>query len=120
MLHKDIKYFHMREEMIDNLRTFIDNPKMTCDKIYDDIDIAIHFFYDDTLLAEEPSKLVGYIIFESELYFLKRFVEKLDDVANLYKEYSREVSDLFRREEWISACIAAQNLLTEMNKIEKH
>jgi hypothetical protein len=76
-----IKFIEMREELIETLRALSDKKYQQSAWVrqefpkgieYDNFDLAVHFLFDDTCLAENPEDLIGYCLVnkqEAQLVF---------------------------------------------------
>jgi hypothetical protein len=99
----------MRDELIEYIRSLADRDYQESawakkvpirDGVYDCMDYAIHFIYDDTCLAENPSKALGWFIKnEEELDAIKRLVSSLDFI---FEKYGTKLKDesYIKLKEW--------------------
>lgn len=89
-----IKYIEMREELISHVSALSDkkyqenswvNAVSNSGIVHDEMDYAIHFIYDDTCLAEDPSKAIGwFLVDESEASASRNLVSALNIVFDKY------------------------------------
>ncbi|NJO17541.1 MAG: hypothetical protein HC877_17930 [Thioploca sp.] len=84
-----IRFPHLRQELIETLQTLADSEyqqqawveRNVPKGMEDSFDIAIHFLYDDTHLADNPEITVGLILEKSEeVPLIKALIEALDHV----------------------------------------
>ena len=95
------KFIEMREELIETLRALSDKKYQESAWVrgefpegieYDDFDLAVHFLFDDTCLAERPEDLIGYcLIDKQEAQLVHAVTESIDQVLS---ELGNETSDL--------------------------
>ena len=113
----ELKYPNMRGELLEYLQGLSDtayqiekwgqyNPK---GKIkFDCLDLAIHFFFDDTILGEAPEKAIGiFLLNNCEADAVRDVVRKLDFVL---KKYGMDEEDSFyiQTDEWRSVVDASK------------
>ncbi|MEZ2303003.1 MAG: hypothetical protein ACBR13_14675 [Microcoleus sp.] len=118
-----VKYPKMREELLETLRNLADRDYQ--DQVwvkrdyplgikYDCFDEAVHFLYDDTVLAENPDAAIGVIIEnEKEARFMEAVCQAIDLVFDvLGTEASDE--DYIKSSEWTGVVEAASQALQVM------
>ena len=118
-----VKYPKMREELLETLRSLADieyQHKVWVDSDYppgiegDCFDEAVHFLYDDTVLAENPDAAIGVIIEdEKEARLMEAVCQAIDLVL---EALGTEVSDeeYIKSSEWTSVVEAASRALQVM------
>lgn len=89
-----IKYAKMREEFIGHVNALSDkqyqenswvNSVTNEDVIHDEMDYAIHFIYDDTCLADDPMRAIGwFLVDESEANCSRELIAALNTVFDKY------------------------------------
>ncbi|MEZ2247530.1 hypothetical protein [Microcoleus sp.] len=118
-----VKYPKMREELLETLRNLADRDYQ--DQVwvkrdyplgikYDCFDEAVHFLYDDTVLAENPDAAIGVIIEnEKEARFMEAVCQAIDLV---FEALGTEVSDeeYIKSSEWTGVVEAASKALQAM------
>ncbi|NQE36888.1 SCO4402 family protein [Microcoleus asticus] len=118
-----VKYPKMREELLETLRSLADReyqhkawlesdypPGIECDSF----DEAVHFLYDDTVLAENPNAAIGVIIEdEKEARLISAVCQAIDLV---FEALGTGVSDeeYIKSSEWTSVVEAASRALQWM------
>ncbi|NJK73405.1 MAG: hypothetical protein HC849_05400 [Oscillatoriales cyanobacterium RU_3_3] len=118
-----VKYPKMREELLETLRSLADReyqhkvwlegdypPGIECDSF----DEAVHFLYDDTVLAENPDAAIGVIIEdEKEASLMSAVCQAIDLV---FEVLGTEVSDeeYIKSAEWTMVVEAALKALQVM------
>lgn len=118
-----VKYPKMREELLETLRSLADRdyqhkvwlendypPGIECDS-FDD---AVHFLYDDTVLAENPDLAIGVIIEdEKEARLMSAVCQAIDLV---FEALGTGVSDeeYIKSSEWTRVVEAASKALQAM------
>ncbi|MDI6836300.1 MAG: hypothetical protein QMD99_11385 [Rhizobiaceae bacterium] len=116
---KNIKFPWMRAQLISFIRGLSDfNYQKRNWQIYrpdqeryDELDYTIHFFYDDTSLAADPSSLIGDILCDDrEVLEMRSIVSAIDLV---FEKYGLELKDAeyLAKPEWIRVVEAASNAL---------
>lgn len=104
----ELKFPTMREELLSYIRglsdvdyqyrAWVERPSSVHG--YDELDYTIHFFYDDTGLAENPYAWVGLVLrSRDEANCIKSLVSAIDVV---FDKYGVELSDqeYLDKEEW--------------------
>ena len=118
-----VKYPKMREELLETLRSLADRDYQ--DQVwvkrdyplgikYDSFDEAVHFLYDDTVLAENPDSAIGVIIEdEKEARLMEAVCQAIDLV---FEALGTEASDeeYIKCYEWTSVVEAALRALQAM------
>lgn len=118
-----VKYPKMREELLETLRNLADREYQ--DQVwvkrdyplgikYDCFDEAVHFLYDDTVLAENPDAAIGVIIEnEKEASLIESVCQAIDLV---FEALGTEVSDeeYIKSAEWTRVVEAALRALQVM------
>ncbi|MEZ2320937.1 MAG: hypothetical protein ACBR15_18250 [Microcoleus sp.] len=118
-----VKYPKMREELLETLRNLADRDYQ--DQVwvkrdyplgikYDCFDEAVHFLYDDTVLAENPYSAIGVIIEnEKEARLISAVCQAIDLV---FEALGTEVSDeeYITSSEWTRVVEAASQALQVM------
>ena len=118
-----VKYPKMREELLETLRSLADReyqhkvwiendypPGIECDSF----DEAVHFLYDDTVLAENPDAAIGVILEdEKEARLISAVCQAID---LLFEVLGTGVSDeeYIKCYEWTSVVKAAFRALQAM------
>ena len=118
-----VKYPKMREELLETLRSLAEReyqhkvwlegdypPGIECDSF----DEAVHFLYDDTVLAENPDAAIGVIIEnEKEARSIAAVCQAIDSV---FEVLGTEASDgeYITSPEWTSVVEAASKALQAM------
>ena len=118
-----VKYPKMREELLETLRSLADReyqhkawvendypPGIQCDSF----DEAVHFLYDDTVLAENPDAAIGVIIEnEKEARLISAVCQAIDLV---FEALGTGVSDeeYIKSSEWTGVVEAALIALQAM------
>jgi hypothetical protein len=87
-----MKFPEQRQELIETLQALSDRnyqesvwlKKEYSDRvIYDCLDYVIHFLFDDTSLADEPEKLIGYILAnQEEVELIREVIKALDKLLS--------------------------------------
>lgn len=75
---------------------------------HDELDYSIHFLYDDTCLAKDPSSLIGIVLKGlDEVDAIKELIDKLEIV---FEKYGTNLSDeeYINKEEWEEVIGAAR------------
>ncbi|MCC3570521.1 MAG: hypothetical protein JGK30_00200 [Microcoleus sp. PH2017_40_RAT_O_B] len=118
-----VKYPKMREELLETLRSLADREyqhKAWLESDYppgiesDSFDEAVHFLYDDTVLAENPDAAIGVIIEdEKEARLMEAVCQAIDLV---FEALGTEVSDedYIKSSEWTGVVEAASKALQLM------
>lgn len=118
-----VKYPKMREELLETLRNLADRDYQ--DQVwvkrdyplgikYDCFDEAVHFLYDDTVLAENPDAAIGVIIEdEKEARLMEAVCQAIDLV---FEALGTGVSDeeYIKSAEWTGVVEAASKALRVM------
>lgn len=113
-----MKYPEMRHELIDHLQALSDinyqrdvwsgqyqHPEIE----HDELDYAVHFLFDDTCLAENPSKAIGWFLNnEKEAQTVKDLVTALEEVFHIYGT-NLDDADYIEKPEWSKVLQAAYN-----------
>jgi hypothetical protein len=118
-----VQYPKMREELLETLRSLSDREYQHKAWLegdyppgieYDSFDEAVHFLYDNTVLAENPDAAIGVIIEnEKEARSIAAVCQAIDLVFDvLGTEASDE--DYINSSEWISVVEAASKALQAM------
>lgn len=118
-----VQYPKMREELLETLRSLSDREYQHKAGLegdyppgieYDSFDEAVHFLYDDTVLAENPDAAIGVIIEnENEARSIAAVCQAIDLVFDvLGTEASDE--DYINSSGWISVVEAASKALQAM------
>lgn len=118
-----VQYPKMREELLETLRSLSDREYQHKAWLesdyppaieYDSFDEAVHFLYDDTVLAENPDAAIGVIIEnEKEARLMSAVCQAIDLVLEvLGTEASDE--DYINSSGWISVVEAASKALQAM------
>lgn len=122
-----IRFPHLRPELIDTLQTLADPEyqqqawveQNVPPGIEDSFDIAIHFLYDDTHLADNPEATVGLILEKSEEVFLiKGLIKALDQV---FETLGLEATDeeYINCPQWEQVLRTAKAALSVINKNQR-
>ncbi len=118
-----VQYPKMREELLETLRSLADREyqhKVGLKRDYplgikyDSFDEAVHFLYDDTVLAENPDAAIGVIIEdEKEARLMSAVCQAIDLV---FEALGTGVSDeeYIKSSEWTSVVEAALRALQAM------
>lgn len=118
-----VKYPKMREELLETLRSLADREyqhKVWLERDYppgiecDSFDEAVHFLYDDTVLAENPDAAIGVIIEdEKEARLMSAVCQAIDLV---FEVLGTGVSDeeYIKSSEWNGVVEAAFRALQVM------
>ncbi|MEG4166820.1 MULTISPECIES: SCO4402 family protein [unclassified Microcoleus] len=118
-----VKYPKMREELLETLRSLADREyqhKVWLKNDYpagiecDSFDEAVHFLYDDTVLAENPDAAIGVIIEdEKEARLISAVCQAIDLV---FEALGTGVPDeeYIKSSEWTSVVEAASRALQAM------
>ncbi len=83
---------------------------------YDDLNLAIHFFFDDTPLATNADAAIGVFLYDqAEAALVSQVVRELDA---LFDEYGTNLSDAeyIAKPEWQSVLASAKYALSEIVK----
>ena len=115
-----IKFPSMREELIDYL-TGLSNKKYQEDCWVrkrcpvgienDELDYAVHFFFDDTQLSEDPESMIGYCLNnEREAKAIGLVCNKLEQVFNKYGD-DKSDKEYISYPEWECVIEAAKKAL---------
>jgi len=101
-----LKYPNMRAELVEYIDALVDNSsqkesqKKTGGSIYGDMDHVVHFLYDDTCLAENPSKALGWFIKnEEEIEAINKLIASFELVFEKYGTKSEDEAYL-KTKEW--------------------
>lgn len=118
-----VKYLKMREELLETLRSLADREyqhKVWVENDYplgiecDSFDEAVHFLYDDTVLAENPDAAIGVILEdEKEARLMSAVCQAIDLV---FEALGTGVSDeeYIKSSEWTKVVDAASKALQVM------
>lgn len=112
-----LNYPDMRGELIDYLHALSDREYQRQAWVlgnrpgggYDELNYAIHFLYDDTDLAKDPSSLIGWILTgENEANAITSLIRALDTV---FDKYGTDLSDeeYLDKTEWGTVLNMAKN-----------
>ncbi len=80
-------------------------------KEYDELDYTVHFLYDDTDLANDPSSTVGYYLYDDdEVQAIRSIVSAIEVV---FERYGLELTDAeyIEKPEWMQVVEAASKAL---------
>ena len=116
----DLKYPKMREELIGHLLALSDvdyqhrvwvlgGADEKTGTIHDEFDYAVHFFYDDSLLAREPDLTVGWILRDqAEVVKISKLIESMELI---FQKYGTKLSDreYIELPEWGAVVAAAKD-----------
>jgi hypothetical protein len=117
----ELRYPEMRRELVSYIKSLADkqyqqgvwlNGDLHPDIVHDELDYAIHFLYDDTILAKDPYALIGWILLsKEEAEAITRLIENLD---LLFDKYGTELEDrdYLRKNEWLDVLQAAKSAET--------
>lgn len=75
---------------------------------HDELDYSIHFLYDDTCLAKNPSSLIGIVLKDqAEVDAIK---DLIDELENVFEKYGTNLSDeeYINKKEWDRVILAAR------------
>lgn len=85
-----MKFPEQRQELIDTLQVLSDKKYQELawirgeypdGVVYDCLDYSVHFLFDDTSLADEPEKLIGYILAnQKEVELIRGVTAALDKI----------------------------------------
>jgi len=111
-----MKYPNMRAELVEYLQFLSEDPvsreKTEMDDCY--FDYAIHFLFDDTLIARDSQECVGiFLINKYEANTIFAVAEKLDEIFNKYGT-RLHLYDYYGFPEWVEViekCKSALSLL---------
>ena len=118
-----VKYPKMREELLETLRSLADREYQHKAWVendypsgieYESFDEAVHFLYDDTVLAENPDAAIGVIIEdEKEARLMSAVCQAIELV---FEALGTGVSDeeYIKSSEWTSVVEAASRALQAM------
>ena len=94
MVLAEMKYPEMRMELIGHLQALSDinyqrdvwgDHKQCTGVKHDELDYAVHFFFDDTCLSENPAAAIGWFLKdEGEAAAIKVLVAALERVFDIY------------------------------------
>jgi len=113
-----LKYPMMRAELIEHLNALADIDYQRRVWVlggsegqikHDEFDYAVHFLYDDTNLAHEPTSMIGEILIGSEeAVKISKLIEKLELI---FVQYGTELSDAdyIQLPEWADVLDAAKD-----------
>jgi hypothetical protein len=115
----EIKFPWMRAQLLDFLKGLSDyfyqkeNWQVFREgvKEYDELDYTIHFLYDDTDLASDPSSTVGYYLYDdNEVQAIRSIVSAIEVV---FEKYGLELTDAeyIEKPEWMQVVKAASKAL---------
>lgn len=104
----ELKYPQMRDELIDYLHALADKGYQYLAWVedkrpqggHDELDYTIHFLYDDTDLANDPSSLISWILRgDEEAYAISVLIEAID---YLFEQYGTDLKDkeYLEKHEW--------------------
>lgn len=118
-----VQYPKMREELLETLRSLSDREYQHKAWLesdyppgieYDSFDEAVHFLYDDTVLAENPDAAIGVIIEnEKEARSIAAVCQAIDLVFEVLGTESSD-EDYINSSEWTSVVEAASKALQAM------
>jgi len=116
MVFSEIKYPGMRAELIEYLQALSDAKYQRIAWVehslgggkYDELDLAIHFIYDDTNLSNNPDFDIGTILVnKNESDSIKQLVKEMDV---LFERYGLTLSDeeYIGKPEWENVILKAK------------
>jgi len=117
MERAEVKYPSMRAELVEYLRGLSDRDYQQSAWVehnypppvkYDDLDMAIHFLFDDTNLSDDAEDSIGWFLYdESEAGLVSAVTRALDAV---FDKYGLGESDEFyiHTKEWDAVLTAAR------------
>jgi hypothetical protein len=109
---KSLRFPWVRTELIDHLRYLI-APKSYADKDphFTGVDYAMHFILDDSVLGEDPSSSIGYVLRSNEE--AQSVAQLADAMVKLLDRYGKHAEDraLASSPEWASVAKASKSLL---------
>jgi hypothetical protein len=86
--------------------------------VHDEMDYAIHFFYDDTKLASNPRETIGWFLLnEDEADLITKLVAAIDRIFLIYGMDLSD-NDYISAPEWADVLVAAQNAKSKILPIE--
>lgn len=120
----ELAYPSMRLELISYLEVLSDREYQNQSWVegnrpnggYDELDYSIHFLYDDTCLAKNPTSLIGVILInKKEVGAIKGLIDELE---NIFEKYGTDLSDeeYINKTEWervIQAARVAKEIIKE-------
>lgn len=118
MERAEMKYPHMREELIGYLHSLADKEYQLAvwvrdepypDVVHDELDYAIHFIYDDTCLGSDPGEAIGWFLKNDlEAQSIRNLVRCLD---SLFATYGMNLEDAqyIEKPEWLDVMDAASS-----------
>lgn len=115
-----LKYSDMREELIQHLFALSDadyqyrvwilgGTDEETSTTHDEFDYAVHFLYDDSLLASDPGATVGWILRdETEVMKISKLVESIEVI---FQKYGTSLSDAeyIKIPEWANVLATAKD-----------
>jgi hypothetical protein len=114
----DVKYLDMRAELIQHLNALSDIDyqqrawvlgRSEGDVVHDEFDYAVHFLYDDTHLASDPTSTIGWILRnDEEATEISKLIEAMEVV---FQRYGTKLSDAeyIQLPEWTAVLTTAKN-----------
>lgn len=116
----NLKHPDMREELIQHLFALSDadyqhriwvlgGADEKIGTVHDEFDYAVHFLYDDSRLASDPSSTVGWILRDqAEVMKISRLVESIEVV---FQKYGTKLSDAeyIKLPEWAAVLATAKD-----------
>lgn len=115
----------MRQELIEYLKSLSNKEyQRSCwvnggcpNGIYDDFDYAVHFFYDDTSLADDPYSLIGiFLRNREEADLIKALCEKISSIFDKHGTRLSD-SDYIQLPEWNDVLILSKDCLDFIESI---
>ncbi len=113
----DLKYPNMRKELVEYLGCLEDkeyqinawvNQIFPPGIVFDNLDLTIHFLFDDTPLAKNADSTIGIFLYdESEAVLVARVVKEL---GALFDKYGTQLSDAeyLSKPEWQTVVSSAK------------
>lgn len=119
-----MKYPEMRKELLDYLEGLSSvSYQQACwiDRVcppgveYDEFDYAVHFLFDDTSLASEPERLIGYCLRdEEEAEAIKVVCRAIDAVLQKHGSALTD-AEYIQVPEWRAVIDGARSALDKLN-----
>lgn len=106
-----VLYPHMRRDLAAYLTAIIFAPKDSPEKCREDLHYLVHFLFDDTSLAENPSGLLSWVLeSEDEVLNVSGLVDAMN---NFLASFPEEVtpSQAFESSLWLAVISRAKELL---------
>lgn len=124
-----LKRPEMRHELLDVLKDLSDpnyQKRAWVDREfppgvrYDELDYKVHFLFDDTLLAEDPARTIGWILRnEEEAYAIRRLASAIDRAIDAVGKDGSD-ADYICSDQWpevVDAAKAARQLLQSNDNV---